>query len=206
MDYRKYAFDDVSPGPAPPPSVLGWDDPTPPGGGAPHLLPGSPPLPSPLSDTPLQPQCGRQHGGGAVRAGYGADQGCAPRQSDPTRNLGSGGGAGGAVRAGFSADSGARSAEAAPYGAESEPSRQAGGGAREQPASGGSNGGGAGAAAPAARGGADARAKDKPGAVVWAKLARYPWWPAQVRRHPLFCSRVTLGCRSQAVARHGYVG
>ncbi|KAK9843421.1 hypothetical protein WJX81_001604 [Elliptochloris bilobata] len=107
MDYGKYSCDEVSPGPAPPPSVLGWDDPTP-GGSGPHLLPGSPGLPSPLSE-------------GALAADL-----------KSAREL-------------------------------------AGCGA------------GTGAGAPA-RGAAEGKAKDKdrPGAVVWAKLARYPWWPAQV--------------------------
>ena len=116
MDYG--GFDEMSPGPAPPPSVLGWDDTTP-GGSGPHLLPGSPPLPSPASNA------------------------AGPHSGPPSRGF--------------------RGGDAGQQGAQGQ-------------------GKGRGAAgrgkAAAAR---DGRAKDAPGAVVWAKLARYPWWPAQAR-------------------------
>ena len=118
MDYGKYAFDEMSPGPAPPPSVLGWDDTTP-GGSGPHLLPGSPPLPSPASNA------------------------AAPHSGPPSRGF--------------------RGGDAGQQGAQGQGK--------------GRGAAGRGKAAAAREG----RAKDAPGAVVWAKLARYPWWPAQAR-------------------------
>jgi len=133
MDYG--GFDETSPGPAPQPSVLGWDDTTP-GGSGPHLLPGSPPLPSPASNA------AGPHSGPPLRGFRGGDAG-----QQGAQGQGKGRGAAGRGKAA------------------------------------------------AAR---DGRAKDAPGAVVWAKLARYPWWPAQARgvAHTQALRRACLGPRS----------